>query len=95
MSAFSFGQRKVLMSEYIDSQNQHVASGTQIVQNQYGELSTDICMSWQKDKERYYGKRAINLLKRYPKTTFTNLIRLIDIPNPNDSEDSRVACDRE
>ena len=64
MAAYSGGSRKMLQTEFKVSDTPGFASAVEIVKNELHDDTTVICFAWQKKKERIYGRRAMNLIKR-------------------------------
>ena len=54
----------MLQAEFKVSDTPGFASAVEIVKNELHDDTTVICFAWQKKKERIYGRRAMNLIKR-------------------------------
>ena len=88
MAAITCGSLNLLMAAYKAAVNQNLAAGVDIVNNDQGSGSTEVCFFWEKDKakSRLYGKAAKPMMRRSPDLTFNNLIRLIDIPGNQEEQ---------
>ena len=81
MAAIHAGSLKYSMAEWRTNPNTQLADSVEVVKNMQHDASSKIYIGVppKEGKKITYSKQAINLIKRQPKNTFTNLTRLLDI----------------
>ena len=81
MAAIHAGSLKYSMAEWRTNPNTQLADSVEVVKNMQHDASSKIYIGVppKEGKKITSSKQAINLIKRQPKNTFTNLTRLLDI----------------
>ena len=79
MAAIDLGSRKAVIAQYRGSFNKSQSAGVDIIHNQIGRKTTDICIAYPKDKERVIGLAATSQARRNLDHTFMYLTRLIGL----------------